>query len=412
MISKKLVAASILAAMGSSSAFALDPIKVGQWDLTISGSVNAYYTNTKCKSGGDGAVFTGNATGLNPCGFDTTNGVKTNNIQNGLLPGFVIFTAATKQNGYDISGTISIDPGTSTDGGTFGANGAGGGRGNIIGDQRRNFLTVGNEKMGTFKLGRDIGLFGQNAILNDMTLVSVGGGSGFNGALNTTLGAIGSGYVYTQFQPQITYTSPKMNGLQLSAGGFQQVATPNIPATAGNDRQLGFQGMATYDLANGKVWATVINQNYDRTAGATTNPANITGGELGGNVNFGALGLTANYFTGKGLGTGLIGLGGTDGVGEKRDSDGYLLQATYKVGDTKFGVNYGQSKLDATSNDRATATQILDKNQQYTVGVYHNLTPSLLIAGEFTSNKASYQLGAPTPEAKANTIAIGAILFF
>ena len=75
-------------------------------------------------------------------------------------------------------------------------------------------------------------------------------------------------------------------------------------------------------------------------------------------------------------------------------------------------MNYGVSSLDATANDRATATRILDESEQLTLGVYHNLTPSLTIAGEYITNTVKYQLGGPTQDAESDTIAIGAILFF
>ncbi len=417
MISKKLVAASILAAMGT-SAHAIG-FKAGEWEMDISGSVNAYYTSTSCDnigSGGAGAVVA-NGTALNVCGLAGT-GQDTNNVQNGLLPGFIVFTAKTKQQGYDISGTISIDPGTSVDDGTFS-----GGRGQSVGDNRRVFLTFGNESLGTFKFGRDIGLFGQNAILNDMSLLAVGGGAGLNGAINTTLGGIGQGYIYTQFQPQMTYTAPAMGNLTLSGGVFQPIQG-TAAVGANGSRDTGFQGLANYSLGDmGKVWAAFINQSRDTAAATptTASQGDITGYEAGAALNFGALGLVGNYFSGEGLGTGVIGLGGVDALGQERDSQGYLLQATYKVGNTKFGINYGVSTLDATSNDTvgsfgtpaANAAGILDENQQMVVGVYHSLTPSLTLAGEYITNKMKFQrtLAAPV-DAESDTIAVGAILFF
>lgn len=387
MISKKLVAASILAAMGT-SAYALDPIKVGDWDLSVSGSVNAQYTNLNCKRAGN----TGTGTALGVCGAATDS----QSVQNGLLPGFIIFTASTKQNGYDISGTISIDPGTTSNGG---------GVGQSLGDQRRVFLTFGNANMGTVKMGRDIALFGQNAILNDMSLVASGGGAGFNGGLNTTLGQIGAGYVYTEFQPQITYTTPNLGGLSLSAGIFN----PKAPFGTGTQDQdtVGFQGLAAYTFTGGKLWAALINQSdaYNN-AGVTED---LQGYEIGGTFGIGGLQLTGNYFNGDGLGTGLIGLGGVDATGRSRDSDGYYVQATYKIGDTKFGVNYGESTLDANAAD--AGTEILDKNEQTVLGVYHSLTPSLMLTGEYIMSKQKYQ-GGTTAAGKADTIALGAILFF
>jgi len=38
---------------------------------------------------------------------------------------------------------------------------------------------------------------------------------------NTTLGRIGVGYIYADWIPQISYTSPKSGGFQYSAGLFQ-----------------------------------------------------------------------------------------------------------------------------------------------------------------------------------------------
>lgn len=411
MISKKLVAASILAAMGT-SAHAIG-FKAGEWEMDISGSVNAYYTSTSCDTVGSGGagVVVANSTALNVCGQAGT-GQDTNNVQNGLLPGFIIFTAKTKQNGYDVSGTISIDPGTSGDDGTFS-----GGRGQSVGDNRRVFLTFGNESLGTFKFGRDIGLFGQNAILNDMSLLAVGGGAGLNGAINTTLGGIGQGYIYTQFQPQMTYTAPAFGNLTLSGGVFQPIQGTTAVGANGS-RDTGFQGMATYSLGTaGKAWAALINQSRDTAA----NQSDINGFEVGTALSFGSLGLVGNYFSGEGLGTGVIGLGGADAMGQERDSQGYLLQATYKVGNTKFGINYGVSTLDASSNDTvgsfgtpaANAAGILDENQQMVLGVYHNLTPSLTLAGEYITNKMKFQRTSATPvDAESDTIAVGAILFF
>ena len=41
-------------------------------------------------------------------------------------------------------------------------------------DFRQQFATLGRAHLGTLKIGRDLGLFGQEAILNDMTLLGAG----------------------------------------------------------------------------------------------------------------------------------------------------------------------------------------------------------------------------------------------
>ena len=55
---------------------------------------------------------------------------------------------------------------------------------------------------GTVLVGRSLGIHQSNAILNDMLLFGVGGGASA-GNNNTTLGRIGIGYLYTDFQPQV-----------------------------------------------------------------------------------------------------------------------------------------------------------------------------------------------------------------
>ncbi|HEY1058269.1 MAG TPA: porin [Limnobacter sp.] len=402
MISKKLVAASILAAMGT-SAHAIG-FKAGEWEMDISGSVNAYYNTTSCDNVGQ----TGASGALGVCG-STATGQDRTTIQNGLLPGFIVFSASTKQEGYDLKAVISIDPGTTN----TGAGAFSGGVGQTVGDQRRVYLQFGNAEMGTIKAGRDIGLFGQNAILNDMSLLAVGGGSGYNGVLNTTLGSIGAGYIYTEFQPQITYTTPAIGNLSLSAGVFQP---KNLGGTGtAENSSPGFQGLATYSLGNtGKLWASFINQSQKSTTANTDRKLN--GYEAGGTLNFGELSLTGNYFGGSGVGTTLIGFGGYDANGGKRDSQGYFTQATYKITPkTKIGVNYGSSSLDATGADTAANTLMLDQTNQYVLGLYHNLTPSLTIGAEYINIEQKYQggtLAQRSQKGEASTFAVGAIIFF
>ena len=80
-----------------------------------------------------------------------------------------------------------------------------------------------------------------------------------------------------------------------------------------------------------------------------------------------------------------------DAAGVARDSDGFLLQATYKLGPTKLGVNYGQSKLDRNGIDPLT---LVEKNDKWTAGVYHNLTDNLLLVGEYSREQSKNQAGS------------------
>src|SRR5256885_15218247 len=86
---------------------------------------------------------------------------------------------------------------------------------------RQVYLTIGLKNGSQILAGRELGLFSRQNILNDMTLfgvgaVGVGGGQGGG----TTLGRIGYGYLYPNFDAQITY-STKPGQSQFSIGLFQ-----------------------------------------------------------------------------------------------------------------------------------------------------------------------------------------------
>lgn len=387
------IAAAIIGAFGASNAQAIE-FTYKDWKMDINGSVNAFYTTVNCKPDSSGTSIAGSTLGLSDnCLNDQAS------IQNGLLPGYLKFTAATQQKGLDIKGTIGFWPGTSLD------NGA-----QTVGDVRTVWMSFGAASWGEVKLGRDIGLFQQQAILNDMTLIGVGGGDYFSGQINTTLGMIGRGYIYTEFQPQITYSSPKMGGFQASLGAFQPRNTAGV---GGSDFKFtttpGFQGLASFDWAGdyaGKVWGSFAFQQGENSAGDTRKG---NGYELGGKVGFFGAEAMLVGFTGKGLGDAIQFINGHDDNGEKRDSSGFLAQLTYKFGDLKVGASYGQNKLDQTSFDEANTPNLLDKRQAYVLGLYYSLTPNVTLVGEYVNEKETSHSGL---NYKADTIGLGAILFF
>src|SRR6266436_10245793 len=213
-----LAVAAALALGGTSAVHAEIGFKAGAWDLSFSGNVNGFATWNKCDNSAtavDGGLACNNGVG----------GSKEMAIESGLLPSALVFGAKTSQSGFDIGVTLGFYPGiTSTATGKHGI-----GASTI--DMRQNFLTFGTKNIGTVKVGRDIGLFGSDAILADMTLLGVGSGAGAVGGGNTTLGRIGVGYIYTDWIPQISYTSPKYGAFQYSAGVFQGV---DLAAFAGS----------------------------------------------------------------------------------------------------------------------------------------------------------------------------------
>ncbi|HEV2272492.1 MAG TPA: hypothetical protein VGR92_23810, partial [Steroidobacteraceae bacterium] len=99
------------------------------------------------------------------------------------------------------------------------------------------------------------------------------------------------------------------------------------------------------------------------------------------------------YYRGKGVGTTGLFVLANDAMGTARDSDGYLAQVTYKIGNSKVGVNYGVSNLDGTGVDRSTFCGgvvgcLVKRNDKVSLGLYQNVTTNLLFVAEFTRTQS------------------------
>jgi len=278
---------------------------------------------------------------------------------------------------------------------------------------RQTYVKFGDASWGSIKLGKDIGIYGQQAILNDMTLLGVGSfhaaGNGISGSsINTTTGGIGSGYQYAAWRGQVTYQSPNWNGFQATIG----LMNPNqVGPGAFNELEqsrYGVEGQLTYSWAgdvSGKLWTSFGSYKVKHAAGASA--VNVSAIDLGANVNAGNFGLTAYGYTGSGNGTATLGFYGIDENGKKRNGSGGYIQGTYVIPTgTKLGVAYGVSKVDSTSTDDDT---FMDSDRRITIGAYHPLTKSLNLVAEYNRQKVEAQ---GSNENKHSTYSLGAILFF
>jgi predicted porin len=403
-----LAATAALALVSASAAHAEIGFKAGAWDLSFSGNVNGFATWNSC----DSKAVT--VQGGLACNRVSPDGNKEQAIESGLLPSALVFGAKSRQSGLDIGVTIGFYPGiNSTATGKRGL-----GRSDI--DARQNFLTFGDKSWGTVKVGRDIGLFASDAILSDMTLLGVGSGGAFLGG-NTTLGRIGVGYIYTDWIPQITYSSPNYGGFQYAAGVFQGL---DVFAFSGNANSAtlsqhetpGLQAKASYEWGgpiSGKAWVGGLSQKAKaRSTDNAPAGSSISGQafDIGAKVNSGGLEGVLYAYTGDGVGTTAIGFDAAAFAGgtlAKRKSKGWYAQGTYKIGKWKPGISYGESKLDLASNE--TSPNLVKKNKSLVLGVYYSLTPSLNLVAEYIPTTAQNQAGQ---EVKDKAIALGAILFF
>jgi len=400
-----LAVASALLAVASSANAGIT-IPAGDWTVDIGGNVNAYYihnnsSDTNTVAGGLANTKTTNAV----TGYSSSS---SSAINTGLLPSWLGISAKTRENDLDVAFTVSFQPGASS---LHALQGGGGS------EFRQAFLTFGDKSWGSIKLGKDLGVFGSDAILNDQTLLGVGsqGLVGTGGGTTTTLGRIGTGFLYADFKGQINYTSPNWGGFSFVGGIAQpwdEINLSGFSATsAGGQKQPGFEGKASYEWAgdfSGKVWLEGLTQKVDNLSSVGTTSSRGQVGGLGGKVGFAGAELVGYYYTGEGVGTTALFADGFSAAGHRRDSDGGYVQLAYVVPGigTKVAGSWGESNLDSTAGDPTT---LVKKNEMWTLGVYHPLTKHVNLVAEYSNVKAKNN---QAQENTSNIVDLGAILFF
>ena len=355
-------------------------VKAGDWDLSVGGIVNAFYTRTHC-SGSQGVGGLALATQALGCGGGDGRTV----IGNGLLPNALVTSVKGTQDGIDIGATLMIGAAASSDD-------AIGNNSNV--DVRQGFLTFGTRDAGTLKLGRDYGLFGQSAILGDMTLFGAGAPVAATQRNRVTLGHIGAGYTYLGTYGQVAYATPAMAGFSATVALMSPVDASGTAYAGRTAPQI--QAMASFAFAGGKAWAGLKSQKFDDPAGAGFT---MNGAELGGSAALGDFGLLANVQSGKGLGV------LSDGDSGPRRQTNVVVQGTFQATPRlKLGLNWGASRLRG-----GLAGADLRSNANLTAGLYFTLTKSLTLTGELSRTTSKDVAG---DSARLDGVAAGAILFF
>jgi len=269
-------------------------------------------------------------------------------------------------------------------------------------DLREIFFTV-DGNFGQFLVGKALSLFqGQNA-LTGMTLFGFGIEGSVSGG-GATLGNIGYGYIYPQFNAQVRYTTPEFHGFKLAVAaydpsqivgsGVNMAGTVVEPAATETktprwEAELSYAGLYADGDGNVKSWLSGLHQTADFTDGGDVTAWGVAGGVL---VGYKGYELVASGFSGEGLGSTLmLDSDSLDYTGEEREGYGYLLQGTYtfanRFGNTKLGIAYGANRMDETSAEKAVRDAIgngeLKQQDVITVGVYHDLNPNLKLVAEY-----------------------------
>jgi predicted porin len=327
---------------------------------------------------------------------------KQSRIKMGFLPNWIGFNFSKQAGDLKLGGRssfwVTINDSDDLNGGTHGITDTG------I-DVRQFYATVGGD-WGQVLLGKDFGLFSRSNIFLDEILQGYGNVSDTLGLIdgaNVSFGNIGTGYIYPLPAAQITYRTPELAGFKLAIG----LVDPSRTATgaAAEEDTPRFEGELTYNyaLGNGNItaWTGFLHQ---KSEGAT---ADVTskGFSYGIKARIAGLGLHASGFDAEGVGL-LLGPG-VDTVlglpvfeaGEEVDSDGYLLQASYIIGNARVVGSYGKNKLDAIAEW---------ENETVTGAVFYAINENLSLVAEYNVN----EIAIGRLEEETRTIALGGIVNF
>jgi hypothetical protein len=408
-----LVAGAFLMVMPAQAKVAIGT--ANGWEFSTDGFINVFGVMEDADDKADGGVA-----GMTHADLDffqgqpdevAANVVDKNNksfrIRTGLLPGLLAFNIkAPTTNGIDLAARVGFYPEiqdpdqarlNSSQDLAFGASM----------DVREVFITA-DGSFGQILAGRALHLFEGKNILNDMTLFGVGvqGGS----ANTTTYGYIGFGYTYTNFGSQFRYTTPDMGGVKIAVGILDPATisggnTYNIVDSPGYEAEISYAG----ELGGGvklQAWVNGMTQDAERQVTGTTDTKSVTASGFAGGVGVDVAGfhILGSGAVGSGIGSAfMMAADAVDSNDDERDVTSLLGQITYTIlGATKIGIQYGVVDIDETDADRtlrtdttlATNTAQIDKRTAYTVGVYHNITPSWQVIGEYTQAKAEWFDGA------------------
>jgi hypothetical protein len=426
------------------------------WEVSFDGAANAFY-NHSSTGNSDTLGVHGNYTGRETSsvvmtGQGTLNSAGSEDVSSisvGLLPNVWGFTVkAPTKNGLDVSGRLGLYT-------HMNATGNSGNTGVI--NIRETSLTVSGF-FGSVLMGRSLGIHQSNAILNDMTLFGVGVNSGnING---TTLGRIGVGYVYADWYPQITWTTPGLGPIGAKVGILQ--ATPvhsngDADATVTETPRVEAQLDYSFNIQDlgGYIWVDGQYQNLDRTQAQTTafkvlNQGNLTranidtggtgseyedgvdvaGVGFGTRLTFQGFKLVASGFYNVGLGMQFQGgvesagnqvyFGSLDERGKARHFYGGYIQGTYDFGQgTNIGYSYGSNHQNLTGEDwgdvnnvdgASARTNALQNYVESHMGMlWHNVTDDFRLIAEGSYTESHWYMGGSQENVG---VSVGAFFFW
>ena len=263
----------------------------------------------------------------------------------------------------------------------------------------RQFYAVLSGDWGSVTLGKDFGLFNRTNISGDELLLGYGQTSDTFGLVdggNVSFGNISTGYVYPFPKAQITYRSNDMNGLTFAVG----VMDPNKAAADSSEDTPRLEFEAVYTASMGKVWVNGVSQSSE-VAGVSQDQSGIG---YGVNVKFSGVSLTASGYSSEGLGH-VAGLDHVVGA-ESNESDGYLLQASYTMGDNRFVISSGETENNDTANTAAGTTT----HKNFALGYFRTVRPGVILVAEFNNTESENSVSSVAED--NSTFSLGTVVTF
>lgn len=205
---------------------------------------------------------------------------------------------------------------------------------------------------GTINMGKGFGVFNSSSIADAGSGMGVGRFAGPDAA-DATLGRIGSGYTYANFNPRLIYTTPSVGGLTLKVGLINP-EKPGGPTDMVETATPRVESQANYliDLVSGTLdlWVGGMYQNVN-VVSADFDYA-MSGWDAGARLDAAGFRITGAYSETKGVGAdGLIGINlNGNGLAEAEvDATQWYAEGMYTAGKFSVGVSYGEGSQDAVS---------------------------------------------------------------
>lgn len=278
-------------------------------------------------------------------------------------------------------------------------------------DVRQFYATVSSNEWGEVLMGKDFGLFARSNILLDEMLTGYGQVSDTLGLVDgggVSFGNIGSGYPYPFPTSQITWRSPKMNGLRIAAGLMDPVDTNDSSATGkAYQESPRFETEITYqfNVADTQFtsWVSGMQQTSENTDN-TVSDVTSKGVGYGVQAKMGNLSLTASGFKAEGINP-FFTNNLTEPTLREVDSTGYLMQGSYRFGSNRVALSYGKTK--DNGNGLGTAADYSTRG----IAFFHDVNDNLKLVAEVNRFKIEGRDNAALDE-NTRTFALGATVSF